>query len=198
MVKVGVLALQGGVIEHINMLNKISGVEAVEVKKAEQLAHIHGLIIPGGESTTIGKLMAKFNLKEPVIQYAKNGMPIWGTCAGMILLAKHIVNQDWSYLNLMDIYVRRNAYGSQLDSFISYQLIPKVSSEKLPLVFIRAPYIEKAEGDVEVLAELNGKIIAAEQKNLLATSFHPELTDNLSFHRYFVDKIIHNDTVKTG
>ena len=189
MIKIGVLALQGSVIEHINMLKRIEDVEPIEVKRRKELEIIDGLILPGGESTAQGKIISEFGLKEIIIKRAKEGMPIWGTCCGMILLAKHIVNQDYTHLNLMDIYVRRNAYGSQIDSFRTRMFIPKISEDEITLVFIRAPYIERVGEGVEILAELNGKIIAAEQENLLATSFHPELTDDLSFHRYFVSKI---------
>lgn len=184
--KVGVLAFQGAVREHINMLSKL-GVTAVPVKKREDLKDISGLILPGGESTTIGKLLRDSGLKEEVIKMAKGGVPIWGTCAGMILLAKHIVNQDYIHLGLMDIWVRRNAYGSQIDSFIRKVTVPSISSFPLELIFIRAPYVEKVGKDVEVILELDGKIVAVRQDRLLATAFHPELTDDLSFHKYFLE-----------
>ncbi|WP_227765653.1 pyridoxal 5'-phosphate synthase glutaminase subunit PdxT [Zhaonella formicivorans] len=189
MLTIGVLALQGGVKEHLQMLQQLPGIEAKSIKKPEELNAIQGLIIPGGESTTIGELMNDFGLKEPVKRCAQAGLPIWGTCAGLILLAKKIVNQAESHLDLLDISVRRNGYGSQLDSFIAYQVFPKISPNKIPLVFIRAPYVEAVGRGVEVLGELDGKIIAVEQENLLATSFHPELTKDLTFHRYFIKKV---------
>ncbi|MBC7319630.1 pyridoxal 5'-phosphate synthase glutaminase subunit PdxT [bacterium] len=184
--KVGVLAFQGAVREHIDMLSKL-GVTAVPVKKREDLKDISGLILPGGESTTIGKLLRDSGLREEVIKMAKEGIPIWGTCAGMILLAKHIVNQDYIHLGLMDIWVRRNAYGSQIDSFIRKVTVPSISSFPLELIFIRAPYVEKVGEGVEVILELDGKIVAVRQDRLLATAFHPELTDDLSFHKYFLE-----------
>ncbi|SHH83568.1 pyridoxal phosphate synthase yaaE subunit [Caloranaerobacter azorensis DSM 13643] len=189
MIKVGVLDFQGSVIEHIEMLEKIEGVEPIRVKYEEQIKEIDGLIIPGGESTTIGKIMKDFNIFLPLKEKILEGMPVWGTCAGMILLAKKIVGQDYSHLGVMDIEVKRNAYGSQIDSFMIEKTIPQVSSKPISLVFIRAPYIEKVGEGVEILSEHEGKIIAAREKNMLATSFHPELTEDESFHRYFVDMI---------
>lgn len=189
MPRIGVLALQGSVIEHFEMLSRIDGVIPVEVKKEDDILEIDGLIMPGGESTTIGKLLKDFKLKLPLIRSVEEGMPVWGTCAGMILLAKRIIDEQYFHLGLMDIEVRRNAFGSQLDSFKTSIMIPEISENELPLVFIRAPWIETAGRGVSVLAEYNGKIIAARQNNMLATSFHPELTDDLSFHRYFADMI---------
>lgn len=194
MLRIGILGLQGSVIEHTIMLERLEDVEPIQVKTRDDLDVIDGLILPGGESTTIGRLITDYNLKDRIIERARAGMPIWGTCAGMILLAKHIINDDKVHLDLMDIYVRRNAYGSQLDSFKTTLLIPAVAEYPIPLVFIRAPYVEKADDGVEVLAELDGKIIAVRQGHLLATSFHPELTDDLSFHRYFAD-IVAKSTV---
>lgn len=189
MITVGVLAIQGAVAEHINCLQKIDGIKPVEVKTNEDMQTIDGLIIPGGESTTIGKLLNEYEMIPVLRSKIQHGMPIWGTCAGMILLAKRIVNQDITYLDVLDVDVRRNAYGSQLDSFQTDALIPKISSNPLPLTFIRAPYIEKTGSNVDVLLELDEKIVAVEQDNILATSFHPELTDDLSFHKYFVQKV---------
>ncbi|KXG76527.1 Pyridoxal 5'-phosphate synthase subunit PdxT [Fervidicola ferrireducens] len=186
--KVGVLAFQGAVREHINML-KMAGAQPVPVKKEEELNDVDALILPGGESTVIGKFLRETGLGKIIVEKAKNGMPIWGTCAGMILLAKKIVNEDYVHLGLMDIWVRRNAYGSQLDSFIVRKPVPAVSPKPLELVFIRAPYAEKALPGVEVLLELDGKIVAARQNNLLATAFHPEVTDDPSFHKFFLEMI---------
>jgi 5'-phosphate synthase pdxT subunit len=182
---VGVLALQGAVREHMQMIARV-GATPLAVKTRDELKKIDALILPGGESTTIGKLMTEFNLKDEIIRRAKEGMPVWGTCAGMILLAKHIVNQENTHLDLMDIWVRRNAYGSQLDSFITSQEVPEVSDGTVPMVFIRAPYVEKVGPDVKILSEIGGKVVAARQGNLLATAFHPELTEDLSFHKYFL------------
>ncbi len=187
--KIGVLALQGSVIEHIQCLEKIDGIKVVEVKKAEQLLEIDGLILPGGESTTIGKLLREYDMLEPLQHLIKAGLPVWGTCAGMILLAKDIVDQNEVYLDVLDVSVRRNAYGTQLDSFQSSAVVEKVAEHDISLTFIRAPYIEKCGLGVDVLLVLNGNIVAVEQDNILATSFHPELSNDLSFHKYFINKI---------
>lgn len=192
MVKIGVLALQGSVEEHLELLEQIPEVNAFPIKKKNELNNIDGLILPGGESTTIGKLINIFNLKEPLIKLAKSGTPFWGTCAGMILLAKNIVNQNGSHLNLMDITVKRNAYGNQLASFKTEKVIPAISDKKLPLVFIRAPYIVNSGPEVEVLLKIDDNIVAAEEKNLLVTSFHPELDEDSTIHRYFVNKVKEN------
>ncbi|WP_069650264.1 pyridoxal 5'-phosphate synthase glutaminase subunit PdxT [Caloranaerobacter ferrireducens] len=189
MIKVGVLDFQGSVVEHIEMLKKIEGIKPIRVKYTKQINEIDGLILPGGESTTIGKLMKDFNIFLPLKERIKKGMPVWGTCAGMILLAKKIAGQDYVHLGVMDIEVKRNAYGSQIDSFMIEKTIPQVSSKPISLVFIRAPYIEKVGEGVEILSKHEGKIIAAREKNMLATSFHPELTGDESFHRYFVNII---------
>lgn len=188
-IRIGILALQGAVVEHRNMLEAIDGVEAVYVRKAEELEALGGLILPGGESTAIGKLMENYGLTAPIVDKAQKGMPVWGTCAGMILMAKRIAGQEKTYLNLLDVTVKRNAYGSQLDSFETGMRINGVADREIPLVFIRAPYIEQIEAgkNVDILAELEGHIIAVRQGNLLATSFHPELTADTAFHRYFAE-----------
>ncbi len=186
MTRIGVLALQGSVIEHIKLLEMLPSVEALEVKTTEDLNKIDGIILPGGESTTIGKLLRDFSLLEPLKKRIQEGMPVWGTCAGLILLASQIVGET-SHLGLMNMTVRRNAYGRQLDSFETNAQIPVVSKEEIPLVFIRAPWIESVGENVEVLLTLNDHIVAAKQNNMLATSFHPELTDNTSFHQYFAN-----------
>ena len=187
--KIAVLALQGGVEEHINHL-KYLGVEAVEVRKVEELNNIDGIILPGGESTTIGKLLRITRIWDKLREKILNGFPVWGTCAGMILLAKNIENDEARYLQTMDIAVKRNAYGSQIDSFLIKKKIERVSNEPIPLVFIRAPYITKVESNVEILCSVNNNIVAARQGNMLATSFHPELTNNLEMHKYFLDSIV--------
>ncbi|MCE5287534.1 MAG: pyridoxal 5'-phosphate synthase glutaminase subunit PdxT [Pelosinus sp.] len=189
MVNIGVLALQGAVQEHLDSLQALPEVNAIPIKKAAELENIDGLILPGGESTTIGKLLNKYEITPVLIEKIHAGFPVWGTCAGMILLAKHIAGEEDAHLGVMDITVRRNAYGSQLDSFVAEIMLPVVNSAPIPLVFIRAPYVEQAANNVTVLAELSGHIIAVEQNNLLATSFHPELTKDISFHRYFVKKV---------
>ncbi|AJA47807.1 glutamine amidotransferase subunit PdxT [Clostridium pasteurianum DSM 525 = ATCC 6013] len=183
--KIGILSLQGGVIEHIEHINSLNQ-ETVEVKKQEDLEDVDGIILPGGESTTIGKLLSRTGLLEPLREKILKGLPVWGTCAGMILLAKNVENWEDSYLKLMNINVRRNAYGRQRDSFQTEELIEKVSSNKIPLVFIRAPFITKLGEGVEKIYELDGNVVAARENNMLVTSFHPELTDNLDFHRYFL------------
>ena len=184
--KIGILSLQGGVIEHIKHIQDLHE-EAIEVKKEEDLKGIDGIILPGGESTTIGKLLRDTKLLDPLREKILKGLPAWGTCAGMILLAKNIENWNDSYLKVMDISVRRNAYGRQKDSFETEVLIEKVSKDKIPLVFIRAPFITKLGEDVESIFDLDGNVVAARENNMLVTSFHPELTDNLEFHRYFLD-----------
>jgi 5'-phosphate synthase pdxT subunit len=188
--KIGILALQGAFIEHIQMFSQI-GVEAVEIRLPVQLENIGGLVIPGGESTTMMKLMRDYDLEAPIKKMAARQIPVWGTCAGMICLAKMAVNPDSSSmetLGLMDITVRRNAFGRQVDSFESELKINGVPDGPFHGVFIRAPYIEKTGKGVQVLATLpDGEIVAAGQGNLLATSFHPELSGDPRIHRYFAD-----------
>jgi pyridoxal 5'-phosphate synthase pdxT subunit len=186
--KIGVLALQGDFAEHVHILEQI-GVTAVEVRLPHDLADIDGLIIPGGESTTIGKLSVRFGLMEPIRQLAST-KPIWGTCAGAIFLAKDFRHSQ-PMLGLMDISVRRNAFGRQAESFETDLEVPEIvtaeDNRRVHAVFIRAPLIESVGADVDVLARLpDGRIVAARQRNLLATSFHPELTGDARFHRYFL------------
>lgn len=187
--KIGVLALQGDFIEHEKILRDLS-VEAVEVRKPEQLAELDGLIIPGGESTTFGKLAAEFGLMEPLRAFCESGKPVWGTCAGMIFLAKD-VGRKQPVLGVMDVSVKRNAFGRQVDSFETDLDIP-VLQPPAPFhaIFIRAPLIESVGKGVQVLATLDdGTIVAARQGNLMATSFHPELTNDARLHRYFIEKL---------
>lgn len=181
---IGVLALQGSVEEHLRLLASCEGVRPYPVKTADALAQADGLILPGGESTAIALLLHDFQLFEPLKQRIRKGLPVWGTCAGLILLARRIVGEP-SHLDAMDITVRRNAYGRQIDSFSATASLPEVADHPLPLTFIRAPWIEEAGPDVQVLHTLEGRITAARQGRLLATSFHPELTDDPAFHRYF-------------
>ncbi len=189
MATIGVLSLQGAVTEHLACLNQLENVRGVAVKTRPPLEKVDALIIPGGESTAIGKLLKEYDLIAPLQERIKGGMPVWGTCAGMILLANRIVNQDTTYLNVLDVAVRRNAYGSQLDSFQAQAVVEKVSPEPFPLVFIRAPYIEQVGPEVEVLLCLHGHIVAVQQQHILATAFHPELTGDLRFHRFFVNML---------
>jgi len=185
--RIGVLASQGAFIEHIAALRQLR-VEALPVRLAPQLNGLDGLIIPGGESTTITKLMASSNLTDEVKKLAHNGFPIFGTCAGMIVLSTKNSDHDVEPLGLMDIIVKRNAFGRQVDSFETELSVPALGEKPFPAVFIRAPLIEKTSGDVKILARLvDGTIVAARQGNLLVTAFHPELTDDLRFHQYFLE-----------
>ena len=179
---IGVLALQGDFAEHIEMLRSL-GVDAVEIRLPAQLALIDALIIPGGESTTITRLLDIYELREPIRLLGLDGLPIWGTCAGAIVLAKEATDLDRPNLALMDITARRNAFGRQVDSFEEDLRIPELGEEPFHAVFIRAPIIERVGADVEVLATLvDGTIVAAREGVLLATSFHPELTGDARFH----------------
>lgn len=187
---VGILALQGDVREHEAMLRRI-GAPALQVRLPEHLEQVDRLIIPGGESTTIGKLMVLYRLLEPIQERARRGMPLWGTCAGAILMAREIAEgrpAGQPALGLMDITARRNAFGRQLDSFEAELAIPQLGDEPHHAVFIRAPVLEKPGSGVEVLGRLDdGRIIAAQQGRLLATCFHPELTRDERVHRYFLE-----------
>ena len=185
--KIGVLALQGDFAEHIAMLRAI-GAEAIEVRLPSQLAGIDALIIPGGESTTITRLLDIYELRDPIRRLGLEGLPIWGTCAGAIVLAKQATDLDRPNLALMDIDVRRNAFGRQVDSFEEDLTIRGIEGAPFHAVFIRAPSIDRAGAAVEVLAALNdGTIVAAREGSLLATSFHPELTGDSRFHALLVD-----------
>lgn len=187
---IGILGMQGAIAEHQEILLQIPHTKTRIVKTAKDLDCIDGLILPGGESTAIGKLLDYFSLKEILRQKIISGLPVFGTCAGLILLAKNIENETNTHLATMDITVKRNGYGSQLDSFSTNLLIPTIDKNMpIPLVFIRAPYITKTDKDVKILATLDNKIIAARQKNMLVSSFHPELTCDLRFHQYFLSMI---------
>ncbi|MEC0230861.1 pyridoxal 5'-phosphate synthase glutaminase subunit PdxT [Paenibacillus alba] len=187
MTKIGVLALQGAVAEHIRGIEK-AGAEGVVVKRTEQLAELDGMILPGGESTTIGKLMRTYGFIEALQAFSAAGKPIFGTCAGLIVIAKEITGQPEAHLGLMDITVARNAFGRQRESFET-DLPIKGIDENVRAVFIRAPLIEKVGPDVDVLATYDGQIVAAQQGHLLAASFHPELTDDFRLHSYFLDMV---------
>jgi len=186
--RVGVFALQGDVREHLQLLSSL-GVESVEVRNAEQLATIDGLIIPGGESTTISKLIDIFGLRNDLIEYVSSGNPVYGTCAGMIMLASEVLDAASSQQSLkdMDISVRRNAFGSQVESFESSI---EFAGSTVDAAFIRAPIVERVGDQVQVLSKLpSGAIVAVRQGNLLATSFHPELTGDSAVHEYFLGMI---------
>ena len=185
--KIGVLALQGAFVEHSAQLRRLNA-EAFPVRLPRDLEGLDGLIIPGGESTTIGKLMKEYDLISPLKGLAKEGFPIMGTCAGMILLANRVIDLDIEPLGAMDMEVRRNAFGRQVDSFETNLAMPALGEQPFHAIFIRAPIIEEANSEVEILAELSdGFMIAAKQGKLVAVAFHPELTQDLRFHRYFLD-----------
>lgn len=185
MKKIGVLALQGAFAEHTRMLERLD-TEAVEIRKKEDLVRnrLDGVILPGGESTVIGMLLPEFGLLHPLREMIGDGLPAMGTCAGLILLAKEIVNDPHIYFGLMDIAVRRNAYGRQSGSFSL--AAPFLGLGEIPMTFIRAPYIEKVSDHVQALARVNGRIVAARQKNMLATAFHPELNSDTRVHELFL------------
>lgn len=186
--KIGVLALQGAFIEHEKMLRSL-GVEASEVRMPEQLESLDGLIMPGGESTTIGKLATAYGLIEPLRAFAQT-KPTWGTCAGMIFLARDIGIDRQPILGVMNVRVNRNAFGRQIDSFEADLDIKPLGDPPFHAVFIRAPVVTEAGAGVDVLAQLgDGRIVAVQQGHLLATAFHPELTGDSRLHAYFVDLI---------
>lgn len=183
--RVAVLALQGAFIEHEAMLASL-GVETLEIRqKRDLLASFDGLVIPGGESTVQGKLMLELGLFDPIREKIKAGLPVFGTCAGLILLADRILNDDRRYLATMDIEVVRNGYGRQSGSFNAQEEFAGIG--RIPMTFIRAPYIERVWGDAEVLARVDGKIVAARQGRQLVTAFHPELDADPSVHRFFLE-----------
>jgi 5'-phosphate synthase pdxT subunit len=186
--RVGVFALQGDVREHLQLLTSL-GVESIEVRNTEQLASVDGLILPGGESTTISKLIDIFSLRDDLLAYIAKGNPVYGTCAGMIMLATEVLDAaaGQKSLKAMDISVRRNAFGSQLDSF---ETSIEFDGAPVNAAFIRAPIVERVGENVQVLSRLpNGVVVAVRQGNLLATSFHPELTGDSGVHEYFLGMI---------
>jgi pyridoxal 5'-phosphate synthase pdxT subunit len=183
---IGVLDLQGGVHEHLEHLEGLD-IAYKKVKQPSDFADLAGLIIPGGESSCISRLLNIFEIKDVLLKAHRNGMKIWGTCAGAILLAREVVGEN-PCLDLMDIIVERNGFGSQLDSFVSTALIPAVSAKPIPLTFIRAPKITGAGKEINILLKIDDYIAAAESENVLVTVFHPELTGSLAFHRYFALK----------
>lgn len=184
---IAVLAVQGSFFEHEQILKKL-GVEYFEIRrKADLEREFDGLILPGGESTTMGKLLKELDIFDTLKEKIENGLPVYGTCAGMILLASKLSNDENVYFGTMDISVKRNAYGRQLGSFETVSEVKGIG--EVPMIFIRAPYIESVGDKAEVLAVVDGNIVAARQGNQLATSFHPELTDDTSVHEYFLNMI---------
>lgn len=184
--RIGVIALQGGFAEHISMFSRL-GTEAIPVRLPSQLDGVGGMVIPGGESTTLNRLMSEYGLIEPMRELISQGLPVWGTCAGMVLLAAGVRHSPNGNLGLIDIEVERNAFGRQADSFECDLSIPALGDAPFPGVFIRAPLIRTLGAGAEVLCRLpDGSTVAARQGNRLVCSFHPELTDDLRFHRYFL------------
>jgi 5'-phosphate synthase pdxT subunit len=191
---IGVLALQGDFAEHVSVLRRL-GSEAQEVRRPDELSDLDGLIIPGGESTTITRLMDEYEFAEPLRRLAQDSFPVWGTCAGMIVLARQASDLDWPTLAALDITVRRNAFGRQVDSFETDLSVPSLGVAPFHAVFIRAPAVEDVGEGVEILAALeDGRVVAVRQGNALATAFHPELTDDDRFHRYFLELVRARET----
>ncbi len=187
MARIGILALQGAFLEHEQAFRDL-GVEAVQVRLPAQLEGLDGLVIPGGESTTISKLMDAYGFREPLLKRIQEGFPVWGTCAGMIMLSKDVRDERVHSLELMELRVIRNAFGRQIDSFEADLSVPILGDDPFQAVFIRAPIVAAVGDGVEVLARLpDGRIAAARQGKLLATAFHPELTGDLRFHRLFLE-----------
>ncbi len=185
--KIGILALQGAIAEHKRMIEAL-GEEAIAVKKVEELNQLDGLIIPGGESTTISKLINKYGFEEELIRFSEQKKPIFGTCAGLILLAKEINHINYHHLGLLNIKVERNAFGRQKESF-EVNLDIKHVAENFNAVFIRAPYIMEVYEGVEILSEYDGKIVVVREGHLLGSAFHPELTNDLRIHKYFIEMV---------
>lgn len=186
--KIGVLALQGAFREHARMLQQL-GADTVLVKLPKHLDGIEGLVIPGGESTTIGKLMREYDLLEPIRAMGQEGLPVFGTCAGMIVMAKEIEGAEEPHLGLMSVRVNRNSFGRQRESFEADLEMPAVGDEPYPAVFIRAPHVTQVGAGVDVLAKYDDRIVAAREGNFLALSFHPELTDDPRIHKYFLSMV---------
>ncbi|MDE3840498.1 pyridoxal 5'-phosphate synthase glutaminase subunit PdxT [Bacillus methanolicus] len=187
MIKIGVLGLQGAVREHVRSIEE-SGAEAVVIKRKEQLAEVDGLILPGGESTTMRRLIDKYDFMDELKEFARQGKPMFGTCAGLILLAKKIVGYDEPHIGVMDVVVERNSFGRQRESFEAELDIAGVA-EDFTAVFIRAPHIVEAGENVEILSKHNGRIVAARDGRFLGCSFHPELTDDNRFTQYFINMV---------
>jgi 5'-phosphate synthase pdxT subunit len=196
--KIGVLALQGAFIEHIQTLRAI-GVEAVEVRLPADLEGLSGLILPGGESTTIRRLIDRWGMREPIMTLAARGAPIFGTCAGMIVLAREIAGDEAPILPLLDVTVQRNAFGRQLDSFEADLSVPILGDQPVHGVFIRAPVIDRTGPDVDILARLDdGRVVAVRERNIVATAFHPELAGETRFHRLVATMAAEHDDPGEG
>ncbi len=187
MTRIGVLGLQGDIREHLRILEEV-GVDPMEVKTPDQLATVEAIVIPGGESTTIGKMLVRFEMLEPLRARIAGGMPTYGTCAGMILLSGAVTEGDQPLVGVLDVVVKRNAFGRQNQSFETELDVDGLDTP-FPAVFIRAPWIEKVGSEVEVLARVDDHSVMVRQDNILATSFHPELTGDGRIHRMFVDMI---------
>jgi 5'-phosphate synthase pdxT subunit len=185
---IGVLALQGDVDEHARALER-SGARAVGVKTRSALDAVDALVIPGGESTTVIRLLERFELDAPIVERVRDGMPLWGTCMGMIVAARDVAGLEQKTLGLIDITVRRNAFGRQLASEEVALDVPALGAQPFPAIFIRAPWIERAGPNVEVLATHGGHGVFVRENNVLGTSFHPELTDDDRVHRYFAEMV---------
>jgi pyridoxal 5'-phosphate synthase pdxT subunit len=197
-VKIGVLALQGAFREHLSTLQSI-GVEGVSVRLPNDLDHVAGLIIPGGESTTMRKLIDRWGLRGPILELAASGAPVFGTCAGMIVLAREIAGGEEPVLPLLDVTVERNAFGRQLDSFEADLQVPVLGDQPVHGVFIRAPIIDRSGPDVDVLARLDdGRVVAVRERNVIATAFHPELAGETRFHRLVATMAAEHDEPGEG
>ncbi|HEY7941239.1 MAG TPA: pyridoxal 5'-phosphate synthase glutaminase subunit PdxT [Candidatus Limnocylindrales bacterium] len=182
-IRIGVLALQGAFAEHVAMLRQV-GATPVEVRLPADLADVAGLILPGGESTTMRRLIERWGLRQPILDLAQSGAPLYGTCAGMILLADEITDGDAPVLPLLDVAIKRNAFGRQLDSFETDLVVPVLGTDPVHAIFIRAPVLERVGPEVDVLASLpDGRVVAVRQGHVLATAFHPELAGEPRFHR---------------
>ena len=189
--KIGVLCLQGAFIEHINILNKL-GVETFEIRQKKDIEQsFDGIVLPGGESTTMGKLLRELDIYDILSEAIKKGVPVFGTCAGLLLLAKEIDNDDRRHLATLNIVAKRNAYGRQLGSF---NTIEKFNGKDIPMTFIRAPYVDSVGENVKILSVVDNKIVAVREGNQLATAFHPELTDCYDVHKYFIQMV--NEYIK--
>jgi pyridoxal 5'-phosphate synthase pdxT subunit len=196
--KIGVLAVQGDFVEHVRTYRSI-GVEAVEVRLPEHLDGLSGLTLPGGESTAMRRLIDRWGLRQPILDLAETGVPIFGTCAGMILLAREIAGGEEPVLPLLDVTVQRNAFGRQLDSFEGELSVPMLGDEPVHGVFIRAPIIDRVGPGVEVMARLDdGRIVAVRERNVIATAFHPELAGETRFHRLVATMAAEHDDPGEG
>ncbi len=188
---IGVLALQGDVEEHLSALGR-AGAQSRAVKSRDQLEGLDGLVVPGGESTTVMKLLQRFDMEQPIVERVRSGMPLWGTCMGMIVAARDVADmKEQPTLDLLDITVRRNAFGRQNESAEVDLLVPTLGPRPFPAIFIRAPWIERAGQAVELLASRNGHGVMVRQGNVLGTSFHPELTGDPRVHAYFLAMVEH-------